>query len=413
MPRTNERSFNCGEVRQKYFKQNRGDDDSLVPTISQRQFQALMTKLDRLENKLEILISKVIEKVNNGNKPKDLPLNEFFSTFCALKAWDENHPSAKAYKSSLDWFFRFLTEKHQEVRSLRELTPVMISEYIKYHKGRHVYSKRRSQWEKLSERTINAHIKKLRHALEIVDKVGTQELREPLITIKRPHLKKNPYIPTDAELTKIPEMLKILRESVTEDARYLAFIVATVLQFCGRTNALSELRFDMIDGLNENEKPIVSYIGKHGVEQVKGITNGWYRDFLEKWRKHIREKYGTQYFFPRKRNGAINHITDEQLRTKFKEFMRICGLPKLTVHSFRYIYATKLYLKGVPPDAIKDILGVDKRTLKYYVKATQERKKKALFTHLEKVSALPKERPNRKQIGQATDAFPPYAAKRN
>ena len=142
----------------------------------------------------------------------------------------------------------------------------MISEYIKYHKGRHVYSKRRSQWENLSERTINAHIKKLRHTLEIVDKVGTQELREPLITIKRPHLKKNPYIPTGAELTKIPEMLKILRESVTEDARYLAFIAATVLQFCGRTNALSELRFDMIEGLTENEKPIVSYIGKHGVE---------------------------------------------------------------------------------------------------------------------------------------------------
>ena len=76
---------------------------------------------------------------------------------------------------------------------------------------------------------------------------------------------------------------------------------------------------------------------------------------------------------------------------KFKDFMHLCGLPQLTVHSFRYIYAPKLYLTGVPLDAIKDILGVDKRTLKYYVKATQERKKKVLFTHLEKVSALSKE----------------------
>lgn len=80
------------------------------------------------------------------------------------------------------------------------------------------------------------------------------------------------------------------------------------------------------------------------------------------------------------------------LRLKFKEFMQMCGLPQLAVHSFRYIYATKLYLKGVSPDAIKDILGVDKRTLKYYIKAVQERKKKVLFTHLEKVSALPKEK---------------------
>jgi len=54
------------------------------------------------------------------------------------------------------------------------------------------------------------------------------------------------------------------------------------------------------------------------------------------------------------------------------------------VHSFRYIYATKLYLKGAHRDTIKDILRVEKRPLKYYVKATKERKKK--------VSALPKER---------------------
>jgi len=47
---------------------------------------------------------------------------------------------------------------------------------------------------------------------------------------------------------------------------------------------------------------------------------------------------------------------------------------------------------GVPMDAIKDILGVDKRTLKYYIRATEERKKKALFKYMEKVSALPKEK---------------------
>lgn len=275
---------------------------------------------------------------------------------------------------------------------MRELTPIMISEYIKYHKGRHIFSKRRNQWEKLSERTINAHIKKLRHALETVDSHGTQELRERLITIKRPRLKKSPYIPTDEELAKIPELLKKLRESRREDYKYLAFMAATVLQFCGRTNALSELRFDMIEGLEEGEKPIVSYIGKHRVEQVKGITNEWYRDFLKEWIGYIKRRYGnSEYFFPRQWNGEITHVTDRYLRERFKEFMQICGLPQLTVHSVRYIYATKLYLKGVPKDAIKDILGVDERTLKYYIKPMQERKKRVLFTHLEKVSALPKE----------------------
>ena len=158
----------------------------------------------------------------------------------------------------------------------------------------------------------------------------------------------------------------------------------------GRTNALSELRFDMIEENGDGE-PIVSYRGKHRVEQIKGLTNEWYRGFLKEWKKYVKSKYGdTPYFFPRRRNCKVSHLRDDQFREKFNKFMQKCGLPQLTVHSFRYIYATKLYLKGVSPDEIKDILGVDKRTLKYYVKATQERKKKALFTHLEKVSALPK-----------------------
>ena len=127
------------------------------------------------------------------------------------------------------------------------------------------------------------------------------------------------------------------------------------------------------------------------MEQAKGITNEWYRNFLREWKEHVQRRYrNTQYFFPREWHGEIGHIANDQFRLKFKEFMNMCGLRQLTVHSIRYIYATKLYLNGVPKDAIKDILGVDERTLKYYMKAMQERKKKALFTHLEKVSALPK-----------------------
>jgi integrase len=70
------------------------------------------------------------------------------------------------------------------------------------------------------------------------------------------------------------------------------------------------------------------------------------------------------------RNHGAQSIWLTALRHEFKKFMRMCGLPKLTVHSWRYIYATRLYLMGVHADAIKDILGIDKKTLKYYVKAT-------------------------------------------
>ena len=138
--------------------------------------------------------------------------------------------------------------------------------------------------------------------------MGTQELREPLIIIKRPHLKKKPYIPTDEELARVPVKLKILRNCRSEDARYLAFIGATVLQFCGRTNALSGLRFDMIEE-NGDGKPIVSYRGKHMVEQIKGLTNEWYKNFLKEWKRYVKSKYGdTPYFFPRRCNGKVSHL---------------------------------------------------------------------------------------------------------
>jgi len=172
-----------------------------------------MTKLERLESKLELLVNKVIDEVNNGNKPKDLPFNEFFSRFCALKGLNENHPTATSYKSRLNLFFKFLAENHPKVGNLNDLTPIMISKFAGYLKARQVYLKKCNRLEKMSDRTINSHIRGLRYLLEILDKVGTQELREPLITIKRPRSKKNPYIPTDEELAKVPELLKKLRES--------------------------------------------------------------------------------------------------------------------------------------------------------------------------------------------------------
>jgi len=82
-------------------------------------FHAVMARFDQLEHKLESFIDRIIDEVNNGNKPKDLPMNEFFSTFCALKAWDENHPSATVYRTSLSLFFKFLGRKYPKVRSLR------------------------------------------------------------------------------------------------------------------------------------------------------------------------------------------------------------------------------------------------------------------------------------------------------
>ena len=144
--------------------------------VGEDRFQVIIARFDQLEAKMEALIGNILDEINDGHKPKNLPLNEFFSTFCTLKAWNEKHPSAIVYKASLGLFLKFMSKKYPNVKNLRELTPIMVSEYVRYLKDKRIYSKRRNQWESLSERTINEHIKKLRHALEIVDSVGLRSL---------------------------------------------------------------------------------------------------------------------------------------------------------------------------------------------------------------------------------------------
>lgn len=112
-------------------------------------------------------------------------MDKLFPTLCMLKAWDKTHLSARGHRSVLNQFFKFLKMRHPDVKNLRELTPIIVSEHIRHLKDKRIFSKNRNCWESLSERTINAHI------MEIVDSRGTQNIRERLITIKRPRLKKN------------------------------------------------------------------------------------------------------------------------------------------------------------------------------------------------------------------------------
>jgi len=65
-------------------------------SLFDRQFHVLTSRLDRLEEKMERLLNNVLTEVNNWNKPKDLPLDEFFSRFCTLEGINEDHPTARA-----------------------------------------------------------------------------------------------------------------------------------------------------------------------------------------------------------------------------------------------------------------------------------------------------------------------------
>ena len=95
-----------------------------------------MARFDQLEHKLESLIDRVIDAVKDGNEPKDLPLDKFFSTFLALKGLDERHPTARTYKTGFNQFFKFLEENYPDVRNLNELAPIMISNFVRHLKGR-------------------------------------------------------------------------------------------------------------------------------------------------------------------------------------------------------------------------------------------------------------------------------------
>jgi len=99
-------------------------------------FHAIMARFDQLEDKLEVLIRKVIDEVNNGNKPKDLLLDKIFSRFCALKGLDETYSTARTYKSRLNLFFNFLGQNYSKIRNLNELKPIMVSKFVRYLKTR-------------------------------------------------------------------------------------------------------------------------------------------------------------------------------------------------------------------------------------------------------------------------------------
>ena len=60
----------------------------------------------------------------------------------------------------------------------------------------------------------------------------------------------------------------------------------------------------MVKGLKEGKKPIVSYIGKHRVGHVKGITNEWYRNFLKEWKSTYSACMKHTYFFPLRENDG-------------------------------------------------------------------------------------------------------------
>lgn len=78
------------------------------------EFRAITARLDQLEDNM----NRILNEINDMNKPKDLPLDEFFSTFCTLKAWDGSHPRANGYKSVLNQFYKFLNMKHPSVKNL-------------------------------------------------------------------------------------------------------------------------------------------------------------------------------------------------------------------------------------------------------------------------------------------------------
>jgi len=71
-----------GEIREKYF--NKRTHKSLV---TQDQFYVFMARLDRLENKLESLINKVIDEINNGNNHvyKNTAFGKAYSIVCRGK----------------------------------------------------------------------------------------------------------------------------------------------------------------------------------------------------------------------------------------------------------------------------------------------------------------------------------------
>ena len=214
----------------------------------------------------------------------------------------------------------------------------------------------------LADLTVNTHRVFCRTFCKAMHpNIFTKDLYELFPTIKRPHKKKRPPLPTDLQIRNIKKKLQKL--SLDNEDELLLFIeIALPFEICDRRTLYSDLNKEsfLLDTI-ENSYVRYNY-GKYRQDNAKAIKSPKLLEALKQiFKKFPKEHF--PYLFTNKHTGE--KIDDKTLTRNFKKF---CGF---NTHAVRYKYATELYKNGYSSKQIAEMLGIQEQTLKHYIQEKQ------------------------------------------
>lgn len=303
-------------------------------SVAEKRFNEVMFKLIKLESKLDKL----------SEKKEDLLV-------VRGKNWDDAkirllHLTSKHNEAKFESVKKHFTKNGIEFKDLTE------DELIEYG---HIK-------DHLADLTVNTHRVFCRTFCKAMyPNIFTRDLYELFPTIKRPHKKKRPPLPTDLEIRNIKKKLRKL--NLDNEKELLLFIqIALPFEICDRRTLYSDLKKESFH-LDTIENSYVRYnYGKYKQDNAKAIKSPKLLEALKRlFKKFPKEHF--PYLFTNKNSGE-----KIDLKTISRNFKKFCGFD---THAVRYKYATELYKNGYSSKQIAEMLGIQEQTLKHYIQEKQ------------------------------------------
>ncbi|MFW9972724.1 MAG: hypothetical protein ACFFDF_21240 [Candidatus Odinarchaeota archaeon] len=302
--------------------------------IVEKRFNAIMFKLLELETKFDTFSEKKKERfVVRGKTWDDAETRLFIRN---SKYNQRNFYNLKKYFTKKNIMFKDLTE----------------DDLVEYG---HIK-------DNLADLTINTHRIFCRiFCKAMYPDIFIKNLYEFFPTIKHPHKKKSPPLPSDEAIKKIKRKLQRLNLD-NEDDLLLFVEIALPFEICDRRALYSDLKKESFH-LDTIDNSYVRYnYGKYKQDNAKAIKSPKLLEAL----KRLFKKFPIEHFpylFTNKRTGE--KIDEQSLTRTFKKF---CGF---NTHAVRYKYATKLYKNGYSSKQIAEMLGIQEQTLIHYIQEKQ------------------------------------------
>ena len=263
----------------------------------------------------------------------------------------------KNYLANLKLFSRWFTETYETQKvDFTSVTEVDLLSYRNHLK----YSKRHKT------ATINQHVAALRSFFSFLYNNGF--LSESVITNLKPLSKpflRAPEVPKRAQILKLFRMVDTSNDRGKRDFAILQLFIQ-----CGLR--LSEVASIELDDVDISERK--------GVLRIVGGKGGQIREVrLNKTARHAIKEYlevrpfllDTKKLFISQLNRALSPRSIYHLT---KKYLEAAGMPELSCHSLRHLFATNLYNRHKDILLVKEALGHKtlESTLRYSHKSEEE-----------------------------------------